>query len=274
MVKIIRMVVMVVTIGLIAFWGLSCQNVIKDSGNATTEVASIDKEDVLKLSAFNDANAKINQRRMEIEKQFAKEAKGLKPEQQQELYLKYKRDLDVASANEVKPLLDRAQAAIDIVAREKKMKVVLDKKIVVCGATDITDDVKEKFKAPGELKASTEEIGQDSQIGYFDQEVVRSLKMFREADRTLYEDFNKMKKDIDDKVKNLPPEQREKVFNEYNAKLVKKRQEMYAPLLKKVTDIVDGIAKDKNLILVLDKQFVMFGGRNVTDEVVKNIGEK
>ena len=49
----------------------------------------------------------------------------------------------------------------------KKMKVVLDKKIVVCGAVDITEEVKDKFKSSDELKTPEENIGRMPRAGSF-----------------------------------------------------------------------------------------------------------
>ncbi|MDQ7824796.1 MAG: OmpH family outer membrane protein [Candidatus Eremiobacteraeota bacterium] len=245
-----------------------------ESKKKPSETGLIDRDVIMKLSAFQRANDSLTQKVMELDKKYAGMAKGLRPDQQEELYLRYRQDVETLKAQEMKPLMDKAQAAVALVAKEKKMKVVLDSKIVIAGADDITEDVKEKFKSSEKLTAPEEAVGSDSKIGYFDQEVVRSLKMFRDADQQVYSMFSTMKKELETKMKTMSDEEKQKVFSQYDSQLESKKNELYSPLLKKVTGTVETVAKNKGLVLVLDKQFVMFGGKNVTDEVVEALKGK
>jgi outer membrane protein len=270
--KITTLVVVLVVLAALGALGYFGYGYAKDHFFKKPDVGSLDRDTILKSTEFMKANEKVAQKVKVLEEQYGKLAKNLtKPEQQEELVQRYRQDVDTLKANEIKPLLDKAQAAVAIVAVEKKLKVVLDKKIVVCGAVDITEEVKEKFKSAGDLKAPSENIGKECRIGYFDQEVVRSLKMFRDMDKQIMESFQKMKKELDDKAKSLSDKDKEKLFAEYNGKFGQEREQKYIPLLKKVTKTVEEVAKKKELNMVLDKQFVMYGGRNVTDDVVDSL---
>jgi len=269
---IVVVLVVLAAIGVIGFFGYGYA---RDTYFKKTEVGSLDREVIFKLSEFTKANDRVNEKVGELNKQYEKLAKNVKsPEQQEELMLRFRQDVETIKANEIKPLFDKAQAAVAIIAIEKKMKVVLDKKIVVCGAADITEEVKTKFKSSDELKTPSDNIGKDSKIGYFDQDVVRSIKMFRDTDKQIFDSFQKLKRDLDEQSKNLSDKEKEKLFAEYNARFMKERQQKYVPLLKKVTRTVEEVAKKKELNMVLDKQFVMYGGRNVTDEVVETLTTK
>jgi outer membrane protein len=273
--KIISIVVVLVVLAALGVLGYFGYGYAKDRYFKKTEVGSLDRDVIFKLSEFMKANEKVNEKVAELNKQYEKLAKSApKPEQQEELMLRFRQDVETLKANEIKPLLDKAQAAIAIIAIEKKMKVVLDKKIVVCGAVDITEEVKAKFKAPEEIKTPSENIGKDSKIGYFDQDVVRSIKMFRDTDKQIFDSFQRLKKDLEDQSRNLSDAEKEKLFNEYNTRFMKEREQKYVPLLKKVTKTVEEVARKKELNMVLDKQFVMYGGKNVTDEVVETLNSK
>jgi Skp family chaperone for outer membrane proteins len=271
---IIKIVLIVVILALLAVGGYFGHNYIKENYLKTTEVGSIDREVILKQSAFKKAKANVDEKAGEMQQKFAKEAEKMTKEQQAELYQKFMQDMDKIKADEFKPLLDRAQAAVAIVSKEKKLKVVMDKKIVVCGALDITDIVKDKFNGTETLKAPEEETGKDSKIGYFDQDVVRSLKMFRDADKLLAEQFGVMQKEVQEKTKGISDKEKEKIFAQYDMEFRKKKEDLYKPLVAQVTKTVEIVGKEKELNLVLDKQYVMFGGRNVTDEVVGKLNEK
>lgn len=265
---VVKIVVIILIIGLIALVGYFGHKTYKEKFGKKIEVGSIDKDDVLELSAFRKANRSIEKKIKELDVEYAKKAEGATQEQQEELFRSYQSEVEAIKSGEVKPLLDKVQASIALVAIEKKMKVVLDKKIVVCGAVDITEEVKDKFRSSEELETPEENIGLESQIGYFDQEVVRSLKMFRDVDNEFFQWYSKLKTEVEKKVQDLPEDERQKFFNEYNAKFMKRREEMYLPLLQKVEKTVEEVAKEKSLVLVLDKQYVMYGGQNLTDAVV------
>ena len=47
----------------------------------------------------------------------------------------------------------------------------------------------------------------------------------------------------------------------------KMREDMYAPLFRQVNRTVKKVAESQNLDLVVNKEHVMWGGRNITDEV-------
>ena len=79
----------------------------------------------------------------------------------------------------MEPLQQRQEAAILKASRDHKLTVMLDKRIVVYGVADYTDEVKKTFQSKEEIKVGDEVDTSNSPIGYFDQDVVRSLKVFQ-----------------------------------------------------------------------------------------------
>jgi outer membrane protein len=268
----VKIVVIVLIVALLGVGGYFGQKLVREKFLKHAEVGSIDRDEILKMAAFTKAQNSIERKIAQLNEEYTKKSQGMSQEQLAELSQLYQQEIETIKTNELKPLLDKAQAAVALVAAEKKMKVVLDKKIVVCGAQDITEEVKDMFRSAEKLEAPTGDIGADSQIGYFDQEVVRSLKIFRDVDSQFFQWYSKLREEAEDKVKAASTEEeRQKIFNEYNQKYKMKQDQMYAPVLNKVTKTVENVAKEKSLTLVLDKQYVMYGGRNLTEDVAEKL---
>lgn len=232
------------------------------------EVAIIDKTALMKMAAFRKAGESAAAAIEELRKSYSDKMKDATPEQQKELVQMYNQEEAGIRHSEFRPAMERMEAAIALVAKEKGVKAVLDKSVVVTGAQDITESVKEKFREEGELQLPDEDIGDASVIGYFDQTVVRNMQMFRDLDRVMFEDFQKANKELEAKSQDLSEEQRRNLIAQYEERMEKKRSQLSLPLLSKVTETVEKVAKDNSLVLVLDKQYVMYGGKNVTDKVV------
>jgi len=232
-------------------------------------VGQIDRAQIMNLREFQEADKALKAYEEELQKHFVNEARKLEPARQTELFMKLKEQLDQRRVKISNPLFQRAEAAVAQVAREKAMTVILDKKIVVCGPEDITQDVIKKFQSAEKL-AEPVSIPQDSSgIGYFDQEVIRSLKPFLTVDVQLVRIYQDMEKELKEKAGKSSPAQREELLKQYTERFESQKNQMLKPLFKKVSDTVDKIARGKGLKLVLDKEEVMYGGTNVTDDVVK-----
>lgn len=237
--------------------------------NLKKQITSLDRQMIFDLPEFKEAQKKFEQDSIDLQNFYIQEGKKLNPEKKQNLTMQIQQQLMQKRALLLNPLLQKIEAAIAITAKEKKISVVLDKKIAVYGISEITEDVIKKFKSQKELNLPEKENTQKSTIGYFDQEAVRSLKIFQEADQKLMKTFQGMQEELNKKGgEKLSPEEQNKLKEEYNYKLYQKRNEIYSSLFANVTKAVEKVAREENLSLVLDKQNVMYGGKNITDKVI------
>ncbi len=169
------------------------------------------------------------------------------------------------------PLNDRMAGAIAAVAKDKHMSVILDKHVAVSGVPDITDEVIAKFNGHPDLKppepAELEKT--HSPIGYFDPVLIRQLTEFEKADEQFQVLYGRMKAEFTKKAQKLSAPEQQKMEAQYTAGLEQARERVYAPLNARVKQAVEAAAKSNGLSLVLDTKFVMFGGTNITDDVVK-----
>jgi Skp family chaperone for outer membrane proteins len=237
-------------------------------------VGSIEQEQIFELPEFKDARKKIDdmvaKEKADLDKKFPH------PQAPSEEAAKAVREVQLRiqqeSAKLVNPLKARAEAAISKVAREKGMLVILDQHIVVFGVPDITEDVKKVFESKDELKLPDELDTSKSPIGYFDQDVVRQLKLFQEVELSVQNKKVELGKGYQKRLDanpHMPPSERELMEKEFKLKVEAYQQQVMEPLIQKVTDSVKEVAQAENLSLVLDKQHVMQGGRNMTNEVVE-----
>ncbi len=243
----------------------------EQANKSTCEIAVIDSASIYKLQAFLKANEKITQARASLEQSYSEKMKGASDSQKADINALFEKDLQSVINKEINPLKDRVQNSIAIIAAEKKVTVVMDKSVVVTGAEDITDAVKDKFREEGDLNAPDIDTGANSRVAYFDQDVVRSLPMFRDSDKKMREAWTKAREDIATKSKTMTDEQIRVLTADYEKKLKMMNDSISVPLLKKVNDTVSEVAKEKKYVLVVGKEYVMYGGKNITDEVVDRL---
>lgn len=245
--------------------------------NPAALVVSIDQEKIFTADEFKQAYKEYESYGKEVYELLSKQSQGLSEAKRNDLLNQYQQQLAQKRAVLLNPLKERAEGAINFVARKNNVKVVLDKQIAVYGIKDVTEEVVEAFKNKKGVKKDDKkgtEKYEGSPIGYFDQDVLRNLKSFREADEKLAKIYSDMQQALKEKGAKATPARREQLIGQYQLEFGKKRAELYGPINEKVVKSVEKIAKDKGLSLVLDKNNVMYGGLNVTDEVVKEFREQ
>lgn len=236
-----------------------------------TELAVIDKSSIMKMSAFVKSNEKVAEAIVALEKSYTDQMKNASPAEQQELYARFRHESTTVRNKELNALMGRVAGAISAVAKEKNIKVVLDKSVVVTNSPDITEAVKEKFRSEEDFSAVAESIGDDSAVGYFDQGVIMALDIFRNADTMIQGEMKAATQEFQKKSPSMNEAQKKEFLQNQEKRLEAKRGAIMTPLLKRINDSVESTAKQKNLVLVLDKQYVMYGGKNITEDVVKEI---
>lgn len=250
-------------------------------GSAAKRVGSIDQEKIITLEEFKSAEKELQAFSEKKKKDFeaAVKAAGEKPDEAktrelQTLYQKIQMEVQQEQNKKLNPLKTRAEAAVATVARSKGLTVVLDKRIVVYGVPDITEDVKKVFQQTGDLTLPAEQDTSKSPVAYFDQAVVRSLKVFQESELKLFQFQNDLMGEYQKRAEKLGPSEKEALQRELAARLEAYKEQTMAPLFQKVTASVNEVSQTQGISLVLDKQNVMYGGRNITDAVVETFLQK
>lgn len=242
------------------------------------KIAAIDETVIYELDMFKKADEELGKWREEELKKRGAAVENASDEEKAKAFQAFQQELEIKTNEKIKPLKDKARAAVATVAAKHGIEVMLDKKIVVYGVDDLTEEVKSALTSGAELTYPEEKEDQfdKAPVGYFDPNVVRSLKVFKEAELELMAERDRMLKTIGEQLEkaraegNAPsPAEIQAMQKQVEARLAALQEQKMTPLIKAVTDSVEDVAKAEGLSLVVDTQHVMFGGRNLTENVVE-----
>jgi outer membrane protein len=118
-------------------------------------------------------------------------------------------------------------------------------------------------------------LGQSLSIGYVDMaRAVEAHPRKTSAEGALKDYAQTQIADAQQRMKAMTPAQREEVQRQVNQQLLKKRQELIGGLEKDIRAAIEKIAKDQGISIVLNREAVLYGGVDLTDQVVKAISGK
>ncbi len=78
-----------------------------------------------------------------------------------------------------------------------------------------------------------------------------------------------LQKEFETKSANMDDAQKQQLFMEYQQKMQAKQTELQGSMEKQVQDATKSIADAKGLSIVLNKNVVLYGGEDITDQVAK-----
>jgi outer membrane protein len=169
------------------------------------------------------------------------------------------------------PLLQRAQVAVASVASSKNLSVVVDRRIVVYGGTDITGNVRDLLTGVGDPVPPVS-TPPPSKVGYVDQAAIDQTPKVKAAT----DDFLKFKADQDkiftQKLKDAKTDaDRDTVLKDYRKTLDDRQNTTLKPVIDSTRAAIADIAKGKGLILVIDRGNIVFGGMDITNDVTAKL---
>lgn len=119
------------------------------------------------------------------------------------------------------------------------------------------------FEALGNAKKDVAKIEEDLK-----KETLYKSKLLEEAraKKVSDEELRKMQEKFQDEL-----EQKRKEGQDLSEKKQKELEDMSNKLKTQVETAIKDVAKDKKLDVVVDKQAVLFGGNDITEDVIKKI---
>jgi outer membrane protein len=233
-----------------------------------TDVGFLDQSAVASLPAFVAANQQVAAYKAALEGQFANAMRGARSDaDKQRITLQYQQEFQDKQNELMGPLFQRAQAAIAAVSAQKKLSVVVDKRIVIYGGQDITSDVVNEVRSSAAIDAP-QSNPPSSAIGFVDQSALANsqevktasdqLQKFQATQQPIYQArFKNARTDVD----------KQQVMADYNKALQDKQTELLKPLIDQTRNATASVARSKSLLLVVDRADVVFGGTDITQDV-------
>jgi outer membrane protein len=94
------------------------------------------------------------------------------------------------------------------------------------------------------------------------------------AQKTMTEAAAQAKKDFDAKSPNMSDQDKQDLFQKLQLGLQQKNQEVLGPISDKIMAAVKSVAVAKGLTTIVDKGSIVYGGQDITDDVMKAITGK
>lgn len=118
-------------------------------------------------------------------------------------------------------------------------------------------------------------LGQSFTIGYVD--MVRAVDAHPRkvsAEAALKDYAQAQIAEAQSRLKGASAGQQDEIRRQVNQQLLKRRQELIGGLEKDIRTAVEKVAKDQGISIVLNREVVLYGGVDLTDQVIKAIGGK
>ncbi len=233
-----------------------------------TDIGSIDQAAVGALPAFASANRQLAQYKADLDRQFQAQIKKVHSQaDQQRIVQSFQQKLLERQRRVMGPLFARAQTAIASISSSKNLSVVVDRRIVIYGGQDITRPVIDLLQSPGQVVAPVS-TPPPSEVGYVDQNALDQIPKLKAAT----DEFNKY--DTEQKAsaqqqlaKAKNDSERQNILKAYQSAMTAKRDQLLKPLGDQTKSVIADIAKKKNLILVVDRGDLIYGGTDITSDV-------
>lgn len=115
--------------------------------------------------------------------------------------------------------------------------------------------------------------GGSSNIGVVNHQLLVSQHPdMAKAQEAMQAEVDQARKDFESKAATMNDKEKQDYYMQLQQRLSLKQQELVGPVFDKVNAAIKAVADAKGLVVVLDKSQVIYGGQDITDEVMKKIG--
>ncbi len=233
-----------------------------------TDVGFIDQTALGSLPQFASANAQLAQYKAGLDQQFASAMKSARTDaDKQNVTLRFQQMLQDKQRELVGPLFQRAQLALATVAGNRKLSIVVDKRIIVYGGQDVTSDVISAVRGSQALNPPSASPP-PSEIGYVDQSALDNSSKVQDANKQLQQYMDQQRPAFQQKLKGAKTDaEKNDVAAQFDKLVSDKRDQLLKPLVDQTKSATANVAKNKNLVLVIDRGDVIYGGTDITQDV-------
>lgn len=117
---------------------------------------------------------------------------------------------------------------------------------------------------------SAEAAAKPSGIGYINiQKIFAAHPDMDTVKLTMELEEKKAQQDFDKNAKDLPDKEKSEYADKLSRQIAEKEQSLMKPLRKKIFSAIEKVAKEKGVDSVIDASVMIFGGQDLTEDVVK-----
>lgn len=237
-----------------------------------TDVGYIDQAALANIPAFSRASGQVESFKEQLDKQLRKAmARAHGTAEEQRLVQEYSGKLEKRRRALLEPLLARTQTAIASVASSKNLSIVIDKRIIIAGGQEITRNVIDLLTGIGDPVAPVS-TPPPSEVGFVDHERIDKISTMKSA-MDGFTSYRAREQQLAENAMRTAKTalERQTLLKEYQKRLADKRKIVIDPLLDRTRGAIGDVAKKKRLILVIDRGDVMYGGADITQDVIREL---
>jgi outer membrane protein len=233
------------------------------------DIGVVDQQAIGNLPDFQSAKSQFQQIQAQMQAQFQAAIKGKSQADSQAISQSFQQRLAAQQAQLFNPLIGRANAAIAQVAADKGLSVVVDKQIVIFGGLDITKDVTNLLAEPGQIVPPVN-TPPPSEIGYVDQSQIDALPKVKAAADEFSQFTTQLRAQLTAQIKPTSTQaDRQQLAQSYQQQTQAERAKVLQPLVDQTDKAISDVAKRRGLLLVINSENRVYGGTDVTADVLK-----
>ena len=131
------------------------------------------------------------------------------------------------------------------------------------------------FTQSGGSKMASAAGNPSSNIGVVNNNLVfQQHPDLAKVDQQMQGEVEQAKKDFEAKSATMSDKEKQDYYGQTQQRLQLKQQELIAPIRDQIDASIKAVAEAKGLTIVLDKGTVVYGGQDITDDVVKKVSGK
>jgi outer membrane protein len=117
-------------------------------------------------------------------------------------------------------------------------------------------------------------LGQSFSIGSVDmQRALDNHPRKSSSERALQEFFQAKRREFQERSRSLNAVQRQELDRELQQEFIRKREELLSGLDKDIRVAVEQVSRERGVGIVLDRTVVLYGGIDLTDAVIAQLGK-
>lgn len=233
-----------------------------------TDVGFVDQADIANLPGFVSANRQLASYKSQLDSQYNAQVRRARTDaDKQRITMQFQQQLNDKQQEVVGPLYQRLQLAIAAVSSTRNLSIVVDKRIVIYGGEDITRDVETIFAGPQAISPPAASPP-PSEIGFVDQNVLDGLPRVQTANSEMSQFESTQRQLFASKLALArSPSDKQQVLSDYQKSISDKQNQLLKPLVDQTRSATADVARKKNLLLIVDRADVIYGGTDITGDV-------
>jgi Skp family chaperone for outer membrane proteins len=232
------------------------------------DVGFVDQASIGQLGPFVSAQQQYAEFQRGLAAQFQSQIKGKGASDQQRIYADFNARAAAKQREIFGPLLDRANNAIASVAANKGLSVVVDKSIIIYGGMDLTKDVIDMLNQPGPVLPPVN-TPPPSSVGFVDERQLDQTPKIKKANDDFMQFRQSLQSQLSAQLRGKNADQRQQIVASFQSQLSDEKKKVVDPVTDSTNAVIASVAKKKGLLLVIDSQSRVYGGTDVTPDVLK-----